>query len=49
MLITDIIQAAAKGLELPYIYGRLGIGMNIATTRPIVTKILRRALGMDIR
>ena len=49
MLITDIIQAAAKGLELPYIYGRLGIGMNIATTRPVVTKILRRALGMDIR
>jgi AcrR family transcriptional regulator len=43
---TDIIQATAKGLEIPYIYGRLGIGMDINATRPIVTKILRRALGM---
>ncbi|MCR5779162.1 MAG: TetR/AcrR family transcriptional regulator [Bacteroidaceae bacterium] len=49
MLYTDIIQACAKGLEVPYIYGRLGIGMNINATRPIVTKILRRALGMDVR
>ena len=46
MLYTDIIQACAKGLEIPYIYGRLGIGMNIEATRPIVTKILKRALGM---
>jgi len=46
MLYTDIIQACAKGLEIPYIYGRLGIGMNIEATRPIVTKILSRALGM---
>jgi AcrR family transcriptional regulator len=43
-LYTDIIQACARGLEVPYIYGRLGIGMNIEVTRPIVTKILRRAL-----
>ena len=48
-LYTDIIQACAKGLEVPYIYGRLGIGMNIEATRPIVTKILRRALGMEAR
>jgi len=47
MLYTDIIQACAKGLEVPYIFGRLGIGMNIDATRPIVTKILRRALGMN--
>ncbi len=44
---TDIIQACAKGLEVPYIYGRLGVGMNIEASRPIVTKILRRALGMQ--
>ena len=43
---TDIIQATAKGLEIPYIYGRLGIGMDINGTRPMVTKSLRRALGM---
>ena len=47
LLYTDIVQACAKGLEVPYIFGRLGIGMNINATRPIVTKILRRALGMD--
>ena len=47
MLYTDIVQACAKGLEVPYIFGRLGVGMNINATRPIVTKILRRALGMD--
>ena len=46
-LYTDIIQACARGLEVPYIYGRLGIGMNIEVTRPIVTKILRKALGRE--
>lgn len=44
MLYTDIIQACAKGLEVPYIFGRLGVGMNINATRPIVTKILYRTL-----
>ena len=44
ILYTDIIQACAKGLEVPYIYGRLGIGMDINATRPIVTKILQRVL-----
>jgi len=43
-LYTDIIQGCAKGLEIPYIYGRLGMGMNITATRPIVTKILKRVL-----
>ncbi|MBP5772386.1 MAG: TetR/AcrR family transcriptional regulator [Bacteroidaceae bacterium] len=48
MFYTDIIQACAKGLEIPYIYGRLGIGMDINASRPIVTKILQRALGMKV-
>ena len=43
-LYTDIIQATAKGLEVPYIYGRLGRGMDIKASRPIVSKILRRVL-----
>lgn len=47
LLYTDIIQACAKGLEVPYIYGRLGIGMDINATRPIVTKILQRVLMKD--
>ena len=46
-LYTDIIQGCARGLEVPYIYGRLGTGMNIAVSRPIVTKILRKALTKE--
>jgi len=46
-LYTDIIQATAKGLEVPYIYGRLGAGMDIKATRPIVTKIIRRVLWRE--
>ncbi len=46
-LYTDIIQGCARGLEIPYIYGRLGAGMNIELTRPIVTKILRKALSRE--
>ena len=46
-LYTDIIQATAKGLEVRYIYGRLGRGMDIKATRPIVSKILRRVLLKD--
>jgi AcrR family transcriptional regulator len=46
-LYTDIIQGCARGLEVPYIYGRVGTGMNIGITRPIVTNILRKALGRE--
>lgn len=46
-LYTDIIQGCARGLEVPYIYGRLGSGMNIGITRPIVTNLLRKALGRE--
>ncbi len=44
-LYSDILHACVKGLEVPYIYGRLGDGMNIDYTRPIVRKLIRKALG----
>ena len=43
-LTTDIIHACVKGLEVPYIYGRLGKGLDIRTSRPIVRKLLHKAL-----
>ncbi len=46
-LMADIIHYALKGLEVPYIYDRLGEGLTEAQTRPIVMGIVRRALGMS--
>ena len=43
---ADIIHYTLKGLEVPYIYGRLGNGMKEAISRPIVAGLVRRALGM---
>lgn len=43
---ADIIHYSVKGLEVPYIYDRLGTGLSEADTRPIVMTIVRRALGM---
>lgn len=44
-LYSDILHACVKGLEVPYIYGRLGDGMNIDYTRPLVRRLVRKALG----
>ena len=46
-LMADIIHYSIKGLEVPYIYDRLGEGLTEADTRPIVMGIVRRALGMN--
>lgn len=46
-LMADIIHYSVKGLEVPYIYDRLGEGLTEADTRPIVMGIVRRALGMN--
>lgn len=48
-LMTDVIHYCLKGLEVPYIYGRLGKGLTEAATRPIVMGMLRRTLGMSMR
>lgn len=45
-LTAEIVHYAVKGLEVPYIYDRLGVGINEATSKTIVTAILCRALGM---
>ena len=46
-LMADIIHYCVKGLEVPYIYGRLGEGLTEAGSRPIVAGLVRRALGIN--
>lgn len=43
-LISDIIHYCIKGLEVPYIYGRLGEGLNQETCKPMVRTLLNKAL-----
>ena len=44
-LVAMITHYCIKGLEVPYIYGRLGKGVSDLSTRPIVEKIVYGALG----
>ena len=46
-LMADIFHYALKGLEVPYIYGRLGKGMTLEESRPIVTNYVRKLLGIN--
>jgi hypothetical protein len=45
-LMADIFHYALKGLEVPYIYGRLAKGITLEESRPVVVKFVRRLLGM---
>ena len=45
-LMTDILHYSVKGLEVPYIYDRLGDGLTEDETYPIVRGILVRVLNM---
>ena len=47
-LVADITHYCIKGLEVPYIYGRLGHGMTDETSKPLVTKVVYGALGKII-
>ena len=44
-LMVDIIRYAVKGLEVPYIYGRLADGMPKGMSRAVVQRIIHRALS----
>ena len=44
-LVADITHYCIKGLEVPYIYGRLGHGLTEETSRPMVVKVVYGALG----
>lgn len=47
-LVADITHYCIKGLEVPYIYGRLGHGMTEETSKPLVTRVVYGALGKTI-
>lgn len=47
-LVADITHYCVKGLEVPYIYGRLGHGMSEASSRPMVAKVVYGALGKNV-
>ncbi|MBR3523043.1 MAG: TetR/AcrR family transcriptional regulator [Prevotella sp.] len=44
-VVADITHYCIKGLEVPYIYGRLGRGMTNSSSRPLVAKFVYGALG----
>ncbi len=47
-LVADITHYCIKGLEVPYIYGRLGHGMTEETSKPLVAKVVYGALGKSM-
>ena len=47
-LVPDITHYCIKGLEVPYIYGRLGHGMTEETSKPLVAKVVYGALGKSM-
>src|SRR5574344_2779749 len=46
-LVAEITHYCIKGLEVPYIYGRLGQGLTDETSRPLVAKVVYGALGKN--
>lgn len=44
-LVADITHYCIKGLEVPFIYGRLGHGMTEESSKPLVAKVVYGALG----
>jgi len=48
-LVADITHYCIKGLEVPYIYGRLGHGLTAETSRPLVAKVVYGALGKSLK
>lgn len=47
-LVADVIHYCIKGLEVPYIYGRLGNGMTLDNSRPVVADMVKRMLGVNM-
>ena len=44
-LVADITHYCIKGLEVPFIYGRLGHGMTPETSKPVVARFVYGAVG----
>ena len=46
-LVADVLHYCVKGLEVPYIYGRLGEGLSQNDSRKIVKTLIHRPLKGD--
>jgi len=46
-LMADIVHYSVKGLEVPYIYDRLGEGLTEDETYPMVMEIVKRVLDLQ--
>lgn len=46
-LMTDIFHYSLKGLEVPYIYDRLGIGVSEERAAVMVMKLICRVVGLE--
>lgn len=44
-LVAEITHYCIKGLEVPFIYGRIGHGLTEETSKPVVAKVVYGALG----
>lgn len=44
-LVAEITHYCIKGLEVPFIYGRLGHGLTEESSKPVVAKVVYGALG----
>jgi len=44
-LVADITHYCIKGLEVPFIYGRIAHGLDIESSKPLVAKFVYGALG----
>ena len=47
-LMADIFHYCIKGMEVPFIYGRLANGLKLDASRPIIANWVRRLLGMAV-
>lgn len=47
-LVADITHYCIKGLEVPFIYGRIGQGLTEEASKPLVAKVVYGALGKKL-
>ena len=47
-LVADITHYCIKGLEVPFIYGRIGHGLTEQARKPLVAKVVYGALGKKL-
>lgn len=47
-LVADITHYCIKGLEVPFIYGRIGHGLTEEDSKPLVAKVVYGALGKKL-